>query len=290
MSNYREVEKNLESLDEYVLQDKIKNFRKLDLKNMKYEDINNEILNVLCDEDSGFSYIVNGATYQKNTEFFRVRTLNEDVRLNQIMQTSQDFWNPPENLVRNFGRLNKIGESLLYTTPGNPLICINELKIEPGKFFVLIKYRAIKDIKVNIIGGEYNYERMNIKSKKAIFIHEMINNFLREEYSREVGIGTEHLYKTSELIAKSFFDLPPEEIQDAWAYISTIDKKSYNVCFRPEIAKKKLKLDGAIVANIDEMNNIKCFCVTPGYDEEDKKTYFYEIGSDYQRKVFPNIK
>ncbi|MFK3992947.1 hypothetical protein [Staphylococcus capitis] len=281
---------NLESLDEYVLQDKIKNFRKLNIKEMSNEDLNNEILNVLCDRDRGFSYFVNLATYPKNTEFFRVRTFNKDIKLNQIMQTSQDFWNPPKSLVRNFGRLNKIGESLLYTTPGDPLICINELKIEPDQVFVLIKYSAINDIKVNIIGGEYNYEKLNIKSKKAIFIHEMINNFLREEYSREVGIGTEHLYKTSEIIAKSFFDLPPEEIQDAWAYISTIDKKSYNVCFRPEIAKKKLQLDGAIVASVDVMNNIKCFCVTSGYDEEDKKTYFHEIGSDYQKKIFPNIK
>lgn len=68
----------------------------------------------------------------------------------------------------------------------------------------MIKYTAVEDISVNIIGGEYNYEKLNIKSRKAIFIHEMINNFLKEEYSREVGEGTEHLYKTSELIAKKF--------------------------------------------------------------------------------------
>ncbi|GAB7098104.1 TPA: hypothetical protein O4510_000172 [Staphylococcus aureus] len=48
------------------------------------------------------------------------------------MQIPQDFWNPPEKLVKKPGRLNKIGESLLYVSPIDPYVCINELKIKPG--------------------------------------------------------------------------------------------------------------------------------------------------------------
>ncbi|HHX0016758.1 TPA: hypothetical protein ACU3MP_000341 [Staphylococcus aureus] len=259
---------------------------------MNNNDLNKEIFKTLCDGKKGFSYIVNLKHYPAGTNFFRVRELNVDKvdKIDQIMQNPQDFWNPPEKLVKKPGRLNKIGESLLYVSPIDPYVCINELKIKPGQFFLLIKYTAVEDINVNIIGGEYNYEKLNIKSRKAIFIHEMINNFLKEEYSREVGEGTEHLYKTSELIAKNFFDLPPEVIQDAWAYISTFDKKSYNVCFRPEIAKKKMNLVGGIIAKLNDKNKINCLLFTPGYDAKYNKTIFYELGSDYQKELFPEIK
>nr|CCM44163.1 hypothetical protein [Staphylococcus xylosus] len=37
-------------------------------------------------------------------------------------------------------------------------------------------------IKVNIIGGEYDYDGINIKDKKASFIHEMNNDYLEHMY------------------------------------------------------------------------------------------------------------
>ncbi|HCY6423974.1 TPA: hypothetical protein O2M41_001804 [Staphylococcus aureus] len=92
--------------------------------------------------------------------------------------------------------------------------------------------------------------------------------------------------KLQNLLQKNFFDLPPEVIQDAWAYISTFDKKSYNVCFRSEIAKKKMNLVGGIIAKLDDKNKINCLLFTPGYNE----TIFYELGSDYQKELFPEIK
>lgn len=265
---------------------KISDFRKLDIKNISDEDLIQNLYKVLCDGDSGFKYIVNIGDYNINKEFYRIRILEDADNLENIMQTKQDFWNPPEKVVKNYGRLNKPGESLLYTSP-NPITCVNELKVKSNQIFVLIKYRAIDNIKTNIIGGDYDYDRMNIKDEKAKLVHEMLNGFLREEYSREVGLGTEHLYRTSEMIAKNFFDLPPMVVQDAWVYISTFDKKTCNVCFRPNIAQKKLKLDGAVIAKTDNLKNIECLCYTPGYDEEYKKTYFYEMSDEYLKHMFP---
>lgn len=38
---------------------------------------------------------------------------------------------------------------------------------------------------------------------------EMIEGFLRDEFTRDVGMGTEFLYRISEVIVKDCFDLPP---------------------------------------------------------------------------------
>ncbi|BBD84903.1 Uncharacterised protein [Staphylococcus argenteus] len=47
--NYEEVVKKLECVDEYILQDKIKRFRNLDIRNMNNNDLNKEIFKTLCD-------------------------------------------------------------------------------------------------------------------------------------------------------------------------------------------------------------------------------------------------
>lgn len=286
--NYEEVVNYLRKVDIHKLQEKISNFRKLDIKNISEVDLFQNIYKVLCEGNLGFKYIPNIGKYNINKVFYRARILGDIDDLENVMQTKQDFWSPPEKFVKNYGRLNKPGESLLYTAP-NPITCVNELKIEPEQVFVLIKYKAIDKIKANIICGDYDYDGMNIKDEKAKFVNEMLNNFLKEEYSREVGIGTEHLYRTSEMIAKNFFDLPPMVFQDAWAYVSTFDKKSYNVCFRPDIAQMKLMLDGAVIAKTDEIKTIKSLCFTPGYDERYQRTYFYEMCEEYYRHMFPFI-
>lgn len=136
-----------------------------------------------------------------------------------------------------------------------------------------------------MIGGEYNYDIIGIKNREAILVHEIYNNFLKDEFSRDVGIGTEYLYKISEIIAKWYFDLPPRDIQDAWSYSSIQNKKNYNVCFRPEIAKDLLELQGATICKIDKDFNITAVCITHGYDDMGT-AQFYELGSAVQKNIF----
>ncbi len=82
---------------------------------------------------------------------------------------------------------------------------------------------------MNIIGGQYNYSAIGFTDDTAILNNDLINNFLKDEFSRDVGRGTEYLYKISEIIAKWYFDLPPGDVQDAWAYSSIQDKEKYNL-------------------------------------------------------------
>lgn len=286
-NHYKEIERFLNNIDEIELLNKIKYFRSLNIKNMLNEEISNEILNVLCFNKT-FHYIINIKKYLKGTNFFRIRKLNGKKIPNSNLQIESDFWNPPEEVIFSYGRLNKPHESLLYTSLSNPHICIDEMKIKKDEFFALIKYISKSEVKVNMIGGEYDYNTLGIKSKKAVLVHEIYNNFLKDEFSRDVGIGTEHLYKISEIIAKWYFDLPPRDVQDAWAYSSIPNKNNYNVCFRPEIAKDLLELQGAAICEIDEDSNIIPICITHGFDDKGI-AQFYKLGSEVQRKYFPEI-
>lgn len=278
----------LKKVNHLELVKRIQYFRNLDKKNMSYSEIFNELLTALCIENQ-FVYITQNREYLKGTKFFRVRRLEGSFIPNDSLKIEQDFWNKPAEFCDTLGRLNKVGESLLYTSP-NPIVSIKETKIQPNEYYCVIEYEAKENIKVNIIGGHYDYEGLQIYDEKLILANEIMNDFLRDEFSRDVGVGTEHLYQVSELIAKSFFDLPPRIAQDAWAYSSTQSKTDYNVCFRPEIAKEVLELKGALIC-CDEKEISDSFSVraiTPGIDQNGQ-IHYYPIGSPEQREHFPGL-
>ena len=95
-------------------------------------------------------------------------------------------------------------------------IAIDELKIPDGERFSLIVYKAVEDVKVTMIGGQPDIKGLH--DGEALKV-EMLQGFLRDEFTRDVGKGTEYLYRISEIIAKAYFDLPAE-VQDAWCYPS----------------------------------------------------------------------
>lgn len=277
----------LKSIDPLELMSKIRSFRKLDIKNMEYSEISKAIEEVLT-FNGEFIYTTNIQIYPKGTKFFRVRELKGSKIPNVNLSFKSDFWNAPEKFITKYGRLNKPGESLLYTSPINPQVAIREIKLSDNSFYSIIVYEAKTDIKVNSIGMEYNYEKLGIDDKQAILINDMINDFLRDEFSREVGNETEYLYKISEIISKWYFDLPPRVVQDAWAYPSIKDKLSYNVCFRPNIAKDVLELQGALICKYDNTDNINVKFISHGFNEYGYAN-FYELGSQIQKQVFPEI-
>lgn len=119
-------------------------------------------------------------------------------------------------------------------------------------------------------------------------VHNMYNEFLRDEFGREVHIGIEDLYRISEIIAKTYYDLPPRDVQDAWGYSSVKDKGKYNLCFRPDIAHDKLELDGAMICNKDESGNILvrgvAYC-----ENAEQQIMIMPVGSKLQKALFPEI-
>ena len=61
-----------------------------------------------------------------------------------------------------------------------------------------------------------------------------------------------------------------------------------NVCFRPEIAHKLLKLEGALICKKEKVDDINVRCIALG-SKIDNKAYFYPLDSEQQKRVFPEI-
>jgi len=142
---FQEIEHFLKNIDPKELIDKIASFRKLNFKKMSEQDIFKEILQVLCFPGK-FCYTPNILKYPQNTRFFRVRKLKSSNIKESGLTVISDFWNPPEKYVNEYGRLNKPHESLLYTSPINPLIAINEMKLKKDDYYAVIVYLSQRDI------------------------------------------------------------------------------------------------------------------------------------------------
>lgn len=286
MQQQADIQEVLKRVDPVVLLEKISRFRKLNIRCMSDLEINQAILDVLC-WDGYFACYTNIKQYPIGTKFFRVKRLKGTKIPDSRFGIYDDYWETKPKYLKEYGRLNKPGETLLYVCPD--LRCaIKEVHIEESEFFAAIRYTAKSDVKVNMIGGEFEYKQMGIIDEKVQLVHEIYNSFLRDEFSRDVGKGTEYLYRVSERIAKDYFDLPPRIVQDAWAYSSVQDKTKYNVCFRPDVAHDILGLDGAMICKVDSDMNIQVCCVAIGTDAEGN-ILFYPMGSDRQKEVFPEI-
>ena len=283
--------KFLPYVDVRELHQRISDFRKLNFGLLSYGDLVQAIQQVVMfDTPNGRISVLQpvGSQYPAGTHFYRVRRIPKDDHTIPLKSMSKidDCWEPPREVVP-IGRLNKEHEPLLYTSPIDPRVAIDELKVPDGEWFSLIVYEAVEDVNVTIIGRQPDTE--GIDDTDALKV-EMLQGFLRDEFTRDVGTGTEYLYRISEIIAKDYFDLP-SAMQDAWCYPSIVDKNKFNVAFRPN-TRTKLRLIGVEIAKVSRMANgeppLAVGLVAKENEGSDDLDYF-QIGSPEQRELFPWI-
>lgn len=291
--HFAQIRHFLTKVDVEALISRIEKFRStVDFKTISNKDLREAIYEVMSADIDGRKVAFlfpRASTYTQGTRFYRIRILPLDDRAipPEIMKLESDAWAPPAHIVTKMGRLNQVGESLLYTTPITPVAAVDECKVQDNELFCLIVYKAIRPIRVNMIGiwrdiPGFTPEE-NIKMR-------VITNFLKDEFSKEVGIGTEHLYRASERIAKDWFDLPAQE-QDAWCYPSIAKRGLYNVCFRAKKAKESLSLVGVQICSVEKRNGnymFQCRAVAIGFNDAGCFNY-YPVYSQKVRDVFPEI-
>lgn len=267
------------------LQERIKSFNRKNIKYLSNEELSKSILDVLL-KNNHFEMPIKFFTYPKKTLFFRIR--NIDQASIPIVQkwNMQQFWEAPSSCINKYGRLNKPHESLLYTSLYID-VCIHEMRLKKGDFYVLIFYKAKTDIKTVIICNDFTKE--DFEGDPCTYsYYNTINTFLLNEFTKEVWEGTEHLYRASELIAKTYFDLP-EEVQDCWTFPSIQSRDKQNVCFRPKKAKAKLQFSHAFVCQYNGNNEIlNVEYIIKNFDKNGFAMPIM-IGSEEQKKLFPEI-
>lgn len=262
--------------------DRIRVFRQLNIRAMDNEAIFQALLQVLLGGGNTATLPSQISTYPASSRFFRIRSPQSSGSALPMdcVRVEADAWAPPANIVK-ASRLNKASEPMLYTVPGDILVAMEEARLGDGQFGAVFVYQSKRPVKVCVIGSSFEGADL---SENERFKLNLINDFLRDEFTRDVGAGSEHLYTLSETVAKSWFDLPTEA-QDAWCYPSVMMKPSYNVCFRPKAARECLRLIGALVGHRagSEFNTQQVAVL------HNRRFAYHDLGSEVQRAAFPDL-
>lgn len=292
-NNQNDIHVFLSSIKYEDIETKRERFRMLDNKGCSEDELFKAVMDIVSFDYNGISMGVLFpciGTYKKGTRLYRIRKLegNDYTIPLKILSREQDVWDAPPECVKKLGRLNGIGESLLYTSPLSKDVAVEEMRIKDNEWFVLIAYQAKRDFNVAQIGRWINQKDLsddeNLKMR-------MIHNILSDIFSKEVGEGTEYLYRASARIAKDYFDYPSDK-QDAWCYPSVVSKKGCNVCFRPEKAREILKFVGAPICTVERLNGNYIYnCTTIAFWNEKNQSFdYYPIDSPQCRLLFPEMK
>lgn len=180
-------------------------------------------------------------------ELYRIRKNAND----QLFNNYSDFWEPPKSKAT-LGRLNKQNESILYLCL-EPVTPFHEAKMKSGDSFTLIfyNYKTTKRILALLIEGiSLNRENVlteNGLTKIGVINYNLMCDFIRTEFIKDVGIGTEYLYNTTNLI-KNYFDKDDKE--QAFLYSSISNYKYRNCAVKPKVAKELLKVGSCIYGRL----------------------------------------
>lgn len=167
---------------------------------------------------------------------------------------------------------------MFYACLDDPRVSLAEIRAGLNQPVAIFCYRARRIIRMSTLGEPIHHPQL---TKDEMYKLNLFEDFLYEEFTREVGKGTEHLYRTSEMIAKWWFDLPE---QDAWAYPSVQSRPKLNVVFRPNKSRECLHLEGAMIGKIsfDGRFHVDAVAVLEG-----GQFAYHAFGTEVQRRFLP---
>ena len=219
------------------LRRKIRTFKNLNIRRMQAAAVEAAVLDAITVGSPASAVLpVYATNYPKGTRFFRIRRFLDG--LNPVT-TVADCWCPPPDKTT-MGRVNREGNPVLYTSPRDPLVAVAEMGAADGDRCMVLQYEATEEIRLGWITDQpAPHLEASFDGDELVKLN-MLRDFFVDEFTREVGIGTEHLYITSNIIAESYFNYPNT---GGYCYPTTVRKAGfYNVAFFAGAAKQLLTL------------------------------------------------
>lgn len=216
-------------------------WRGLDLRGAGDDEIEKSLLDL---RDSIGSFLVQ-RTRRGFNSLWRVR------RDGRRFDVAREFWYPPTSATKQ-GRCNRPGEPLLYTSP-REIAALDEMRAAKGDQLLLIEYRSTSHLHLDRVVGfpDPNPQgRARILDGDDLVSYRLLREFLMDEFMQEVPEGSEHLYRLSAAICRTWTN---SDCADGWIYPSVKAVTKENVAIRPEAADRCLEVANAyLVVVIDE--------------------------------------
>lgn len=234
---------------EYLLK-RIDRWNHVNLKTESEQELRNDIIIPLE------HYILRSKTFS-GTNIYRIRKLTYP---DQLYNCKADIWYPKEEYVKKIGRVNYINESILYCSL-EISTAIEEVGIQRGDCFALIQYSIKENFDLEFVDMVSHDlpEELNSQGRINLLI---IDNFINNTFTQQVGEGSEFIYHISNLICKKI--LKKKNIA-GWLYPSVpLFSNGNNLAIKPDY------VDNFI--NFDKLS----ICKLKGYNIETKQ-YNYDV-------------
>ena len=178
-------------------------------------------------------------------------------KFHHLIRDVSECWEPPSANTK-LGRCNAEGSPVLYVSE-NLRTPFEELFIQTNEQVYIIKYKQIERLNLKIIVPEEldltDQEGNPIYDKDSMLSYQILREFVRSEFLKPVGLGTEYLHRISGSMCRVWFD---GKDSDGWLYPSVQSSNDLNIAIKTESAHKKLKIeDVRIVRMVDRENIIK---------------------------------
>lgn len=222
----------------------IEQWRSLDLRRMSQRQVQSEMS--MLREIIGPSLLQ--TRHSSSARYFRVRKCKEGESFERI----PDLWEPPSERAR-LGRCNSAGLPVLYCSR-NAATALYECHAAPGDEVLVIEYRA-DALRLAHVVGDYDVRDasgVQLLSESGLLAYRILREFLRAEFTKPVGTGTEFLYHISNAICQIWRQ--SEDIA-GWIYPSVYSPLDENVALIPERARASMSVRKAIRGTIADADS-----------------------------------
>lgn len=255
------LENVLQGISIKKIKERIKLFEK-HYHDLNYDNAKERIKSVIMikyKKTAASTYNLDCRTMQPGSIFWRARVVGD---FNPVLEESE-FWAPPNHLVKSEGRVNRVGQGVLYTSL-DPRTTAFEVRAKAGDKVFSIAYELTNKVDViwvnpsknNIGYSEQAFKKILMISK---FLYKNLNNFGREAYV------------FSNTFANDFFT----KNYHGWFYKSTLDGLGFNYCFKSSGIKGNLNI---LKVYAHECVEDKKFGTPIGLYKKSKEGSFYYCG------------
>ena len=255
-----------------IVMECIEKWRNLDLRKMSDSEIDEELSDFL---DTLGVYTISRIKH-KPFILWRVRIFKD------YFYDLSHCWEPPAQKTP-IGRCNARENPVLYVSEKIETT-FEELNVKTDKQVYVIEYDVSEELDLIILIPKQlcitNDNNEPIYDQESMLSYQILREFIRSEFLKPVGKGTEYLHKISSSICRIWFN---SDDSDGWIYPSVQIPTNDNIALKPQSARKKLKIKNVRIVRLVEKEKIK------NHREKIKSHPFYNLISMAMETDFKGV-